>query len=420
MSEKDKEKYAKMREKDMETFNQHLELVKKHIVSKPLPANATAYRIFQDEHVRKAIEKDEDSSEAKKEASKLWKEMSAEDKREYNTKKKEHTEWMENIQKGNVNAYALFAKDHMEKAREENKTSSIQECAAAWKKAKQSVKDKFIKYAEELKEDKEKARDIIELATGVKPRRPLGAFNFWLMEAAKEGKLEGKNPFSDGRKMWNKLSEKEKEKYQKVSHRSKLAYMYKLMEYKATVKKTAVRAKSALNFFMADMKGKVPSDKIGKGGYFDYVYKRWNKMEEAAKKKYIKQAEESKKEAEKAREIASQRVFDKPKRPGNPMNFFIKENYERVKEKNKNADNSDVFKACIEEWNGLSTKEKEKYNKKYEANKEIYKSQLKDFEDGGFYSKDKSAKKRSSRSSSNKKSRSTSKKKGKKMTSEEE
>ena len=113
----------------------------------------------------------------------------------------------------------------MAKAKEKGESMTFKDVAEVWKKLKQPVKDKYYQYAEELNEEKAKHRDMYELAYGLKPRRPLGAYKFFLMEAAKEGKL-GRNPIMEGPKEWRKLSEEEKEKYQKMTQKRKVSLPY--------------------------------------------------------------------------------------------------------------------------------------------------------------------------------------------------
>jgi len=112
------------------------------------------------------------------------------------------------------------------------------------------------------------------------------------MEAAKDGKFEGKNPFRDGKAMFDKLSKDEKERYKRIAHREKIAYLYKKMEYNAILKKEHTHPKSAFNFFVMENKNK--TKEYPKGGLFQYCYKKWHKMDASARSKYVEKAEKDK------------------------------------------------------------------------------------------------------------------------------
>jgi len=193
-------------------------------------------------------------------------------------------------------------------------SNGIKEVAAMWKKASAKEKEKYEEMAAEEKERKEKERDLYETATGAKPRRPIGPYKFFLMEAAKEGRFGDKNPIREGPKEWKKLSESEKERYQRVAHKQKLAYMFKMMEYKKILKSGTARPLSAQNCFMKEIAGKAPASTKTQGGYFDWAYKQWAKLSESEKKKYHQMAEKSRKETDKENEANEERIYDHPKK----------------------------------------------------------------------------------------------------------
>jgi hypothetical protein len=418
----DKKRYQEMEHRDIERYNNHLELVKRHILQKPLKETATAYRIYLDEHIRKAIENNQDPKEAKVEAAEAWKNMKIEDRREYNEKKKAHLEFYENLRKANstISGYTLYCRDQMAAARDEDKTMTLVECAEAWKKCKTSVKEKYSQLAEDENAERAKNRDMYEIAFGVKPRRPHGAYKFFLMEAAKQGKL-GSNALSEGIKLWKKLPESDKERYHRMAQRDKLAYLVKKMEYDQTLKKNNLnkRALTPLNLFMQDMKGKVDTKDIGRGGYFEYCYKKWNKMEDAAKKKYFKMADEQKANLDSSRK-EDERVFDQPKRPGNAYTIYLADAIKELKEKHPKKETTELFAIVAENWKKMSEKDKKPFTKLAEKHMEEYRSQLNHFNENGFYttSTQKSSQKRKSSKKRSQSSESRGKK-GKKTTSKE-
>ncbi len=425
VSAADKKRYQDMAQNDIERYQNHLELVRKHILQKPLKEDATPYRIFLDECIRKAIENNDDPKEAKKEASETWKNMDADAKREYTEKKKQHLEFYENLRKthSTASSYNLFVRDQMATAREADKSATMMDCAEAWRKCKNSIKEKYQQLAEDENAERAKNRDIFEIAFGVKPRKPHGAYRFFLMEIAKQGKLSGTNALAEGIRLWKKTSEADKEKYQRMAQRDKLAYLVKKMEYDQIQKKNSgtKKALTPLNLFMQDMRDKVETKDLGKGGYFEYCYKKWNKMEDAAKKKFYKMAEEHKANLDKSMKD-DDRVFDMPKRPGNAYTIYVASVSAELRQKYPKKEQSEYFTIAAADWHKMSEKEKSRFVKLAEKHMEEYKQKLADFNENGYYTTGaaKSAKKK--RSSSKKRSESSESgkgKKGKKVASKE-
>jgi hypothetical protein len=104
-----------MTERGEERQARDLELVKRHLIKKPLKKEETAYRIYLEKHVRKAIENKENEDEAKKDAATKWKKLIAEEKHEYYQKNKDHEEFYEYFKKPKslVNSYDLLVRDEL-------------------------------------------------------------------------------------------------------------------------------------------------------------------------------------------------------------------------------------------------------------------------------------------------------------------
>jgi hypothetical protein len=385
LSAKEKEKYEKQAQEDKERYNEHLLLVKKYIVSKPLREAASGRDIFIDEQVTEKMENGMDSKEARKEAIEAWRNMTTNQKEVYEEKKEKHRELYEDIKKAptaNVSGYTLFCRDKMVKARENNEKMTLPMCAEAWNKAKDTIKEKYDNYAEEIREERRKNRDLYEMAYGVKPKRPLGPYNFYLMELSKEGKFTG---FKDAAKSWRNTSDEDKEKYLRVAKKAQLAYQMKKQEYNSSVRKSYTRTKSAFNFFVADQKDKNYPDDLGQGGFFNWCYDKWMKTSDEIKKKYEKMAEQSAKASNREREELDNKVFEQPKKPINGYARFVKERVPQLKEKNPDTNNSEFFGMVAEEWRNMKIKNKEKYDKAYKEELTGYKDRLREFNKNGYY-----------------------------------
>jgi hypothetical protein len=134
LNSKEREKYEKMAIDDKARYNEHTLLVKKFIVAKPLKESATAYDIFIDYFISEAIENGQNPKEARKEALMKWRDMPSNEKNKYKDKMEHHRELFENLRKAKssqINAYALFCKDKMIRARDTGKTMTFKECSEA-------------------------------------------------------------------------------------------------------------------------------------------------------------------------------------------------------------------------------------------------------------------------------------------------
>jgi hypothetical protein len=262
ISDKERKKYQDKFEEDKIKYKADLEKVRhflfkdyNDIVSRP----PTAYRLFLNEKLREGLEKNIDPKDIKTKASREWKMMNPEDKQVYEEKKKDNDDWFEKAKHTKkVTALSMFVQRTVEMAKEKQKeVPKLADLAAAWKKLNKSDKLTYFNYAKDINEEREKLRNIWELVTGVKPKRPAGAFRLFLQEKAKEKALKS---LDDGRKQWNKLSEDEKEKYLKKAHTCRLAYIYKKMIYEKKIKKVLPkRPANAYAQFLKEKKGqKIP------------------------------------------------------------------------------------------------------------------------------------------------------------------
>lgn len=416
MDASDKKKYDKLAEQDQERYQRDTALVRENILKKPRKENVTAYRIFVDDYVSKAIDNNEDSKDAREEAREKWNRMSDEQRGVYEDKRVEVAELYESLRtnKKTVSGFTIFMKTKMEKARSNNHTITLKEVAELWNKTKDSHKEKYEEYAQEIKEAREKQRDQYELAFGIKPRRPLGAYKFFVMEKAKEGKLEGKNPFIEAAKLWENTTDEGREYYQRIAKKEQLAYIVKKMEYNSLNRKdSGIRAPSAFNLFVSDMQGKVSDPE---GGMFKYSYNKWLKTDTATKNKYKKRAEEEKEKFAQRKEEFKNRTYEAPKRPSNPYNRFLKYRISQLLEDKPKETASSFFGIIGEEWKNLNEKKKDKYYEAYKKDNEIYKEQMEFFNENRYYidsSKTERGKSQSNRSSSKFKGENRSTKKGK-------
>ena len=389
LSQKEKDKYNDRFEeeklkykKDLDTVRHYIFMDYNDVVYRP----PTAYRLFLNEKMREGFDKNSDPKVVKKKAADEWKRMTIEEKEEYIEKKKENDTWFEKAKKiRKVTPLTMFVQNTIELAKTKHKDiPKLADIAETWKNLKSSDKEKYAKYADAINEEREKLQHIYELIHGIKPKRPAGAFRVFLQEKAKEKVLHS---IKEGKEMWDKLSEDEKESYLKKSHTLRLAYKYKKMIYNKKIKRILPKKPAtAYGYFLKDKKGmKVPK------GEKAVVYWRpyFDELPKDKKKKYQEKADMNKEKYKKKMEEFKNYVFDMPKRPLNAFNLFIRDRLPdlRGEKGNDKVPVAKLLQKAAEEWTSGEGVSQSKYEKKAEADKKRFKKQLKDFETLGYYKK---------------------------------
>ena len=387
LPEKEKEKYKEKFEEDKIKYKKDLEFVRHYlfkdfndIVRRP----PTAYRIYLNEKLREGFEKDLDPKEVKAKASRSWRMMSEEDRQIYNERKKNNDDWFEKAKKTKrVTALSIFVQNNIQAAKDKKKDPpKLGDIAPLWKKLSSADKSKYKKYADEINEERERLQDIYELVNGIKPKKPAGAFRVFLQEKAKEKALHS---IQEGKDLWNKLSDEEKEVYLKKAHTCKLAYKYKNMIYKKKIKKIMPkRPANAYAQFLKDKKGqKIPQGEKA----VTYWRDEYENLTKEKKKKYIEKAEREKERYEKKMEEFKNYVFDLPKRPLNAFSLFVRDRIPDLKNENPKAPTTQLIKIAAKEWKKEDGVSQSKYEKKAEQDKKRFSRQMKDFEKLGYYKK---------------------------------
>jgi hypothetical protein len=428
LSEKEKKVYKKKFEEDKAKYKKDLEVIR-HVLFKDynevVKRPPTAYRIFLNEKLREGFEKNLDPKEVKKQASEDWRKMDQDERKVYIDRKKENDDWYEKAKNTRkVTALSIFVQNEIQTAKDKHKEiPKLADIAPSWKKLSKSEKEKYKKYADAINEERERLQDLYELVNGVKPKRPAGAFRVFLQEKAKEKVLHDIN---EGKELWNKLSEEEKEKYLKKAHKCRLAYKYKKMIYNKKIKKILPKKPAtSFGYFLKEKKG----IKIPKGeNPLIYWREEFNKLTKDKMKKYEEKAAKEKEKYEKKMGEFNNYVFDMPKRPLNAFSLFVKDHLPDLKKENDELPTNKLIKIAAKQWKEEDGVSQSTYEKKAEQDKKRFLKQMKDFEKFGYYKKNtrgentkkdeeeeeekksKKSKKKRSESNSSKSTRKTSKK----------
>ena len=385
LGEKDQKKYNDKYEEEKLTYKKDIETVRHYlfmdyndIVRRP----PTAYRLFLNERLRNGFDRNEDPKEVKQKASEDWRKMSVEEKSEYLEKKKENDTWFEKAKKTRkVTPLTMFVQQALDAARNKNEEfPKLADLAKVWKNLKESEKKKYETYANSINEEREKLQNIYELVHGIKPKRPAGAFRVFLQEKAKAKELHS---IKEGKELWDKLSEDEKEAYLKKSHTLRLAYKYKKMIYNKKIKKILPKKPAtAFGQFLKEKKGmKIPEGAKAVA----YWFEAYEKLPKDKKRKYEDKAARDRERYSRKMEEYKNYVFDMPKRPLTAFSLYVKDRVPDLKKENDKAPVTKLIKIAAKEWQSEDGVSQAKYEKKAEADKKRFKKQLKDFETLGYY-----------------------------------
>ena len=161
LNETEKSKYNKLYEDEKKEYIKSIKIVG-HFLFKDynglIRRPATPYQIFLNKRFIEGIDKNIDPKKIKKDASNEWNLMSKEQKQEYINKKKENDNWFakaKNMQK--VTPISIYIQKEISLAKENNKElPNVLELSHNWKTMKYSEKNKYIKLAEEINEEKKK------------------------------------------------------------------------------------------------------------------------------------------------------------------------------------------------------------------------------------------------------------------------
>ena len=112
-------------------------------------------------------------------------------------------------------------------------------------------------------------------------------------------------------------------------------------------------------------------------------------MPNKEKKKYIKQAQESKKKRYNIEKKTFERkIFDFPKKPNSGYSIYLKEKIPKLKRAKPNTNLPNLIKEIAKSWTELKEDDKIEYNKKGEEEQKLFKKNVKMFKKRGYYFKE--------------------------------
>lgn len=168
-----KETYERLKTK----FDYEVEVVKKVLIDQFYSKGASAKKLFYNEQEKQAIIKGESVEETLKLAEEEWKNMSPAQKEIWEEKKKQNDKFWEIAEegkKGKMNGYAFFVKDKLQELKDDGKDATLEEAGNAWKELSIEEKKEYEKEAENFNQMKEKFELFQQVNQGLTPDRPKG------------------------------------------------------------------------------------------------------------------------------------------------------------------------------------------------------------------------------------------------------
>lgn len=395
LNENEKKKYQKLFEEEKKKYQNDLLIVRHYLFfdyNDNILRKPTAYYIFLQERLREGIEKGINPQEVKNKASKDWRIMENKDKKKYLDLKKLNDNWFVKAEKTKrVTALSIFLSKKFDEAKKLNKQKlKLGDIAPLWKSLSKEEKENYEKYADNLNEERRRLQDLYDITHGVKPRRPAGAYKEFLQEKAKKGELKS---IHQGKELWEKLKDEEKEVYLNKAKLTQLAYRYKKMIYDKKIKKILPKKPGgAFCYYLKEKKGNV----LEYGENFIKHYREeWEKLDSCKKEYYENKAKKGLKKYYEKMKKYDNKIFDIPKKPLNAYKIFLSATIKMVREeeeildtqKEDKYDPATLLKTTALEWNELKDEEKKIYEKIAEKELKIYKIQLKEFNQNGYYTK---------------------------------
>ena len=388
LSKEEKQKYEELKEKEKNRYNYEIETIRHYLFrdyNEAIQSSVTAFRLFENERMMEGFEKNLNPNDIKEEVREEWKKMDIQEKRIYLDRKKENDNFFEKVKKNKkVNGITMYIQKVIEMAqKKDQKEPSLEEISDSWKKLPKEIKNKFKNYAKVINNEREKENDIFELINGVKPKRPAGAYRIFVQEKLLENEIKS---FEEGKTLWKKLDDDEKEKYLKKAHRLQLAYQYKKMIYDKKIKKILPKRPGLLFEFYKDLKGK---NKDCKNNHLKELKKEFDKLTKEEQEIYKKKYEIAKKKYEEKMKAFKNCVFDLPKKPPSGYKLFTKERTSQLQKENDELNSNELKNIIDEEWNENEDL-REKYLSIAEENRKIFINQLREFHKLGYYRKENS------------------------------
>lgn len=380
LSEKEKRKYDDLKEKDRERYESNLRLVKMYLVDlDKLKNTSTAFSLFKDAFVYQEInENNRTYEEASKNAKESWEGLSDNEKDEWRNKFKEDQEITKELRyhkPGKVSAYMCFV---------QHQTNflgiPIKEAKEKWTKLTKQSRENYEMQAYEQNKEKERLRDLYEIAAGEKPKQPMGAFSIYLSQIAASGAVNKKNFLNEGIKLWSALPQDEKDEYYKQHKILSLKYQIKKEYYlKLNYNHDRTCKVSGYNLFVKEMSEEYKGNGLKKGELFNVLNKEWRILPESEKLKFKKKAEER----NQLLGLKRSKILDeKPNKPSNAYMLFMKDNTIELKKDNahKSKNQSELMIIASQNWNNINESEKAKYDAKSLELKEDYNEKMIQYE----------------------------------------
>ena len=237
LSDIKKKKYEEKNAEDKKRYAQDYLIVKSILVQDCDREGISPFQLFANDKVRKEIMKRGriDENEVMKQAKAEWDEMRYQQRNVWELKKKQNDDFWKSLNDHHkLTSYSLFCKKEYEAAEKEGKEMTNIMCDRKWKRLSEKEMKDLDDEIMAIAKDRERAKELLAIERGEKPKQPGNPFNFFVAEKITKGCGDkiGKEIGDE----WNKLNSVLKKPYEEKYRQASLVYLYKMDLYKKGVK----------------------------------------------------------------------------------------------------------------------------------------------------------------------------------------
>ena len=334
VSKEEKEKYKNLANEEKKIYEKDIEIMRQYYNNISSKEKSTAYITFLNSRLNEGIKNEEEPKNIKLKAIKDWSKMSKEEKLKWQNKKDNNDNWWErakslkNIKKMSKNkkkiyeayademneerknmreiyeiingiqpkkpagAYKIFLSEKIKEGELKGK-NIYKDGKKMWNELPENEKEEYLKKAKKIKLCyiykkmlyKKNNRKIL-------PPKPKNAYNYFIASLKGIKPKNGENFFQMTRRLWNKMDEDKKQKFNDLAEEDIRKYEMKMVKFEDKIYDIPERAKGAFQMFIMDKFPLLKEKNKDLPTYviFSMISDEWKELNDDDKKIYEKMA----------------------------------------------------------------------------------------------------------------------------------
>ena len=325
LNEENIDYYMKLFDKENILFYKKLSIIKKYIfksINGNIKVKKTAFQIYLNEELINGIDHGFNFTQIIDDALLKWENLNLLDKVKYLLNHAHTKHFFDIIEfHSKINSFLVFIYHYfMKNIVSKENYPSLKILINLFDDLPKKIKILYEEISSELIYLKFKFHDIYNSAHGIDLRTPSGALKLFLQKKVDDNEIQS---IKEGKELYNKLSDDEKEVYLIKSHYEVLGYIYKQLLKKKKIKAILPpKPIKPFNIYMAtNPKNKIPY------GYntFEYYHKKYNELTQFQKDIYINEYQAQLNNYNNICNDLQNKIFDLPKKPRSSFSFFVTE-----------------------------------------------------------------------------------------------